>query len=105
MSRMLDLIRASALASHQLMSASRGSLRVPATEMVEILVYLAEHNKIYGGTAKLTLAGWDQEVCKTIAADSATPKEVLNYWLVPANIRPVGPAPTIKTSVSIDSPY
>jgi len=89
MSRMLDLIRASALASHQLMSASRGALRVPATEMVEILVYLAEHNKIYGGTAKLTLAGWDQEVCKTIAADSATPKEVLNYWLVPANIRPV----------------
>ena len=89
MSRMLDLIRASALASHQLMSASRGALRVPATEMVEILVYLAEHNKIYGGTAKLTLAGWDQEVCKTIAADPATPKEVLNYWLVPANIRPV----------------
>ncbi|HEV2696538.1 MAG TPA: hypothetical protein VGU90_01005 [Terriglobales bacterium] len=71
------------------MSASRGALRVPANEMVEILVYLAEHNKIYGGTAKLTLAGWDQEVCKTIAADPASPKEVLNYWLVPANIRPV----------------
>jgi hypothetical protein len=88
MSRMLDLIRASALASHQMMSAAKGALHVPPAEMVEILVYLGEHNKIFGGTARLTLAGWDEQVCKTIAADRKTAKEVLDYWLQPNNIRP-----------------
>src|SRR5215472_15326448 len=89
MSRMLDLIRASALPSHQMMTASKGALHVPAAEMVEILVYLAEHNKIFGETARLTLAGWDEQVSKTIAADPKTAKEILDYWLLPNNIRPV----------------
>ncbi len=88
MSRMLELIRASALSSHQMMSASKGALHVPAVEMVEILVYLTEHSKIFGETARITLAGWDEQVCKTIAADPATPKEVLDYWLTPNNMRP-----------------
>jgi len=88
MSRMLELIRASALSSHQMMSASKGAWHVPAVEMVEILVYLAEHSKIFGETARITLAGWDEQVCKTIAADPATPKEVLDYWLTPNNMRP-----------------
>jgi len=88
MSRMLELIRASALSSHQMMSASKGALHVPAVEMVEILVYLAEHSKIFGETARITLAGWDEEICKTIAADPATPQEVLDYWLTPSNMRP-----------------
>src|SRR5215469_9707092 len=88
MSRMLDLIRASALPSHQMMTASKGALHVPAAEMVEILVYLAEHNKIFGETARLTLAGWDEQVCKTIAAEPKTAKEILDYWLLPNNIRP-----------------
>jgi hypothetical protein len=88
MSRMLDIIRASALPSHQMMTASKGALHVPAAEMVEILVYLAEHNKIFGETARLTLAGWDEQVCNTIAADPKTPKEILDYWLLPNNIRP-----------------
>lgn len=84
---MLDLIRASALPSHQMMSASRGALRLPAEEMVEILVYVAEHNKIFGEQARLTLAGWDEAASKTIAADPNTPKEVLDYWLSPRNLR------------------
>jgi len=88
MPRMLDLIRACALPSHQMMSASKGALHVAPAEMVEILVYLAEHNKIFGETARLTLAGWDEQVCKTIAADPRTPTEVLDYWLQPNNIRP-----------------
>ena len=88
MSRMLDLIRASALPSHQMMTASKGALHVPAAEMVEILVYLAEHNKIFGESARLTLAGWDEQVSKTIAADPKTSKEILDYWLLPNNIRP-----------------
>src|SRR5205823_6178382 len=87
MSRMLDLIRASALSSHQMMSASKGALRLPAAEMVEILVYMAEHNKIFGANARFTLAAWDEASAKTIVADPATPKEVLNYWLDPRNLR------------------
>jgi hypothetical protein len=88
MSRMLELVRASALPFHQMMSASKGALHVPSEEMVEILVHLAEHNKIFGETARLTLAGWDEEVCKNIAGDPKAPKEVLDYWLAANNIRP-----------------
>src|SRR5207244_12949700 len=87
MSRMLDLIRASALSSHHMMSASKGALRLPAGEMVEILVYLAEHNKIFGANARFTLAAWDETSAITIVADPATPKEVLNYWLDSRNLR------------------
>jgi len=85
---MLDLIRSSALSSHQMMTASKGALHVPAAEMVEILVYIAEHNKIFGGHARFTLAAWDEASAKTIVADPSTPKEVLEYWLEPKNLRP-----------------
>jgi hypothetical protein len=87
MPRILDLIRASALSSHHMMSASKGALRLPAGEMVEILVYLAEHNKIFGANARFTLAAWDEASAKTIVADPSTPKEVLDYWLDPRNLR------------------
>jgi hypothetical protein len=86
---MLELVRASALPFHQMMSASKGALHVPSEEMVEILVHLAEHNKIFGEAARLTLAGWDEKVCQAIAADPKAPKEVLDYWLAINNIRPV----------------
>lgn len=88
MSRMLELVRTSQLASHQMMSASKGALRVPAVEMVEILVYIAEHNKVFRETARMTLAGWDEASAKQLAADPNTPREVLDYWLSPNNIRP-----------------
>lgn len=88
MSRMLELVRTSQLASHQMMSASKGALRVPAPEMVQILVYIAEHNKVFRDTARMTLAGWDEASAKQIAADPNTPREVLDYWLSPKNIRP-----------------
>src|SRR5438034_788511 len=57
MPRMIDLIRVSALPSNVMQAASKGSLSVPANEMIEILVYLATHNKIFGQQAQLTLAG------------------------------------------------
>ena len=87
MARMLDLIRASAVSQHQMMSAARGALRVPAEEMLEILVYVAEHNKIFGEQARLTLAGWDETSAKEIIANPSTPKEILDYWVSPKNIR------------------
>src|SRR6266478_5651145 len=88
MPRMLELIRASALPSHQMMSASKVALRLPPEEMVEILVYLTEHNKIFGEQARLTLAGWDEASSKAIASDPNTPKEILAYWLSAKNLRP-----------------
>jgi hypothetical protein len=88
MSRMIDLVRASGLPSHQMMSASKGALRLPAGEMVEILVHIAQHNRIFGETARLTLAGWDEVSAKQIVSDPSTPSEVLDYWVSPKNIRP-----------------
>lgn len=87
MSRMFELVRTSQLSSHQMMSASKGALRVPAAEMVEILVYIAEHNKIFRDTARMTLAAWDETSAKQIVGDPNTPREVLDYWLAPNNIR------------------
>jgi len=89
MPRLLDLVRASAVSSHQMMSAAKGGLRVSPVETLEILVHLAEHNKIFGEQARLTLAGWDESACKELAANPKTPREVLDYWLSPKNIRPV----------------
>jgi len=89
MSRMLDLIRASALPSHMMQIASRGALSVPPHEMIEILVYLANHNKIFSRQASLTLAGWEESSSKAVAADANAPKEVLDYLINPKNLRPV----------------
>jgi hypothetical protein len=71
-----------------MMAASKGALETPAEEMVEILVYLAENNKIFGETSRITLAGWDENSAKVIASNPATSKEVLDYWLSPKNLRP-----------------
>ena len=88
MSRMLDLIRANALSWHQMMTASKGAMQLPAEEMVEVLVYLAEHNKIMGEQARLTLAGWEESSAKAIACNPRSPKEVLDYWVSARNLRP-----------------
>jgi len=87
MSRMLDLVRTNSLSWHHMMTASKGALQVPAEEMVEILVYIADHNKIMGEQARMTLAGWSEASAKAIAANPNTPKEVLEYWLSPKNLR------------------
>ena len=88
MSRMIDLIRASAVPSNLMQSAAKGSLSVPSREMIEILVYLAVHNKIFSEQAQLTLAGWDEAASRTAASDPKTPKEVLDYLISPKNLRP-----------------
>ena len=104
MSRMIDLIRASAVPSNLMQSASKGSLSVPAPEMIEILVYLAVHNKVFGQQAQLTLAGWDEASSRAAAGNAGTPREVLDYLISPKNLRPVLlPALLANPSVSAES--
>ncbi len=87
MPRMLDLIRTSQVPSNLMQSAARGSLSVPPGEMIEILVYLSLHHKVFGQQARLTLAGWDEKACVAAARDSATSAEVLGYWTSRDNLR------------------
>lgn len=89
MPRMIDLIRASAVPSNLMQAAARGALSIPPAEMIEILVYLANHNKVFGEQAGLTLAGWDETASRAAAADPHTPQEVLEYLLAPRNLRPI----------------
>jgi hypothetical protein len=89
MPSMIELIRASAVPSNIVQSAAKGSLSMPAPEMVEILVYLANHNPVFADQARLTLAAWDEKSSRTLAADPKTPQEVLDYMASPQNFRPV----------------
>src|SRR5579862_8999529 len=89
MSSMIDLIRRSAAPANVMQFAAKGALLVPAAEMAEILVHLALHNKVFGGQARLTLAGWDSGSAQDVASNPATPKEVLDYFIDPDNLRPV----------------
>jgi hypothetical protein len=88
MARTIDQIRASKLPSHMMQFAARGALQVPPAENVEILVYLAEHNKVFGELARMTLAGWDEKACLAVVSDPQAPAEVLNYFVSHDNLRP-----------------
>jgi hypothetical protein len=88
MPSMIDQIRASKLPSGMMQFAARGALQVSPAENIEILVYLALHNKVFGDLAKMTLAGWDEKSSLSAAADPKTPTEVLGYMISPDNLRP-----------------
>ncbi|MGA7220150.1 MAG: hypothetical protein WBX38_17675 [Candidatus Sulfotelmatobacter sp.] len=88
MPRTIDLIRASKLPSNMMQFAAKGALSVPPDECIEILVYLARHNKIFADLARMTLAGWDEKASLAAAADPKTASEVLHYWVEPDNLRP-----------------
>jgi hypothetical protein len=104
MSRMIDLIRTSSVPANLMQAAARGALSVPAPEIIEILVHLANHNKVFGQQARMTLAGWDEKSSLAAAADSATPTEVLDYLIAPENLRPhLLPALLENPSVSIET--
>ncbi|HEY4905284.1 MAG TPA: hypothetical protein VIH89_17535 [Candidatus Sulfotelmatobacter sp.] len=88
MSRMIDQIRASKLPSNMMQFAARGALSVPPAENIEILVYLARNNRVFGDLARMTLAGWDEKASLAAASDSQTSREVLDYFISPDNLRP-----------------
>jgi hypothetical protein len=86
MPKMLDLIRESAVPPSVMRSASHGALSLPADEVVEILVYLSQH-QLFGEQARLTLAGLKEEKLQPVASDPKTPAAVLNYLITPGNLR------------------
>ena len=88
MTRTIDQIRASKLPSNMMQFAARGAMQVPPEENLEILVYLARHNKVFGDLARITLAGWDEKSCLAAASNPQTPREVLEYFISPDNLRP-----------------
>jgi hypothetical protein len=88
MPRTIDLIRASKLPSNMMQFAAKGALSVPPEEAIEILVYLAKHNKVFGDLARMTLAGWDEKASLAAASDPKAPREVLDYLVAPDNLRP-----------------
>lgn len=85
---MIDQIRASKLPSNMMQFAARGALQVSPAENIEILVYLALHNPVFGSLARMTLAGWDEKASLAAAADPQAPREVLDYLVAPDNLRP-----------------
>jgi len=88
MPRMIELIRSSAVPAALMQAAARGALSVPPNEMIEILVHLANHNRVFGQLARMTLAGWDENSSLALAGDPGAPREVLEYWTAPGNLRP-----------------
>ena len=86
--RIIDQIRASKLPSNMMQFAAKGALSVPPDENLEILVYLARHNKIFGDTARMTLAGWDEKASLAAVSSPQTAREVLEYFLASENLRP-----------------
>jgi len=88
MPHMLELIRTSAVPATLMQAAARGALSVPPEEMIEILVHLANHNKVFGQQARMTLAGWDEKSSLAAAANPKTSEEVLDYLAALENLRP-----------------
>jgi hypothetical protein len=85
--RMIEQIRHSQFPSNLMHAAARGALAAPPGEMMEILVHLALHNKVFGEQAQMTLAGWDEKASQSVAADPSTSREVLGYLVTPKNLR------------------
>jgi hypothetical protein len=88
MSRMIDLIRESAVPASIVQAAARGELKIPDVDVLEILIYLILHDQEYGDQARATLSEWDQESIRSAAANMHTPAEVLEYLVSADNLQP-----------------
>ncbi len=107
MRSMMDMIRSSSVSATIMQAAARGALAVPGPEMIEILVHIANHNKVFGQQARMTLAGWELKSSLEAASHSGTSQEVLDYLIAPENLRPpLLPAllenPSIKPRVLLE---
>jgi hypothetical protein len=88
MPRLIELIRQSAVPAGVIRSAAKGTLSLPPGEMVEVLVYLAEHSTNVKQDAQNTLAAWSDEPLSAVLADPNISPDVLDYFFAPSNCRP-----------------
>lgn len=87
MAPILELIKKNAVPVNVMRSASKGSLPLPADEMLEVLVYLTQ-NPLFGQDARMTLAQWDTESAKDVLSKDTAAAEVLLYYCQEENRRP-----------------
>jgi hypothetical protein len=87
MAPILELIKKNAVPVNVMRSASKGSLPLPADEMLEVLVYLTQ-NPLFGQDARMTLAQWDTESAKDVLGKDTAAAEVLIYYCQEENQRP-----------------
>ncbi len=99
MTRMIELIRESAVPANLLRTAARGGLALPPGEMIEVLVQLTE-NPVFAEQARMTLAGFDEASSLAVAADPGTPPAVLDYLSKPENLR-LGLIPALLENSSV----
>jgi hypothetical protein len=80
MAPILELIKKNAVPVNVMRSASKGSLPLPAEEMLEVLVFLTQ-NPLFGQDARMTLAQWDALSAKEVLSkESAVPEVLIYYW-------------------------
>ena len=80
MAPILELIKNNAVPVNVMRSAAKGALPIPAEEMLEVLVYLAQ-NPLFGQDARMTLAKWDaQSAMDVLRRITASPDVLLYYW-------------------------
>ena len=80
MAPILELIKKNAVPVNVMRSASKGSLPLPAEEMLEVLVFLTQ-NPLFGQDARMTLAQWDAVSAKEVLSkETAVPEVLIYYW-------------------------
>lgn len=80
MARMVDLIRSGSAPTAIMRRAAQGTLSLPASEAIEILVALAEDREL-GAEAEQTLGKWDEQSLIEVASSAETPAGVLTHLL------------------------
>jgi hypothetical protein len=99
MAPILELIKKNAVPVSVMRSAAKGALPIPAEEMLEVLVYLAQ-NPLFGQEARMTLAKWDAQSARDVLRRLTAAPEVLLYFWSEENRRP-GLMPTLIENEAI----
>ena len=79
MSRMIDLIKQSAVPANVMRSAARGACRCPRRRWLRFLSILSGHH-LFAEQAKLTLAGFDQKRCSRLPPIRPRHKKCCTTW-------------------------
>jgi hypothetical protein len=102
MTSIFEMIKRNAVPASVMRTAARGALPVPADQMLEILVYLAQ-NPVFAQDARMTLASFDLNSTLSIVASPQTAPEVLGYYWTQENRRPALMPALIENPAITDS--